>query len=185
MDGAAEGSPGPPPVRFRVTDLRRHPGGREQHHRSLRLPGLSVGDARVAERDVELDVVLETLPEGVRVDAVAEFEWVGECRRCLGEAHGAERVVIEELFVDDPEGLATEEVDPQPIREGWVDLGEVVRDSVMLGLPLAPLCRPDCPGPAPDDFPVAVQRDSDDEDERAPDPRWAVLDELRFDRPGD
>ncbi len=67
-----------------------------------------------------------------------------------------------------------------------VDLEPMVRDAVLLALPLAPLCRPDCPGPAPDDFPTGPEDDSAaaDADEAAAarlrQERWSVLDELRF-----
>ena len=53
-----------------------------------------------------------------------------------------------------------------------------------MDLPLAPLCGPDCRGPAPEDFPATVEGEGAGEgegDEPAGDPRWAALDELRFD----
>ena len=67
----------------------------------------------------------------------------------------------------------------------------MVRDAVLLTLPLAPLCADDCKGPAPEVFPAVVEGDAapsadDDEAIDAPgDPRWAALDGLRFDSPGD
>jgi uncharacterized protein len=67
-----------------------------------------------------------------------------------------------------------------PIEGDEVDLEPVVRDAALLHLPLAPLCRPDCEGPAPDVFPTRVEGDATD-DEPARDPRWAALDELRLD----
>ncbi len=64
-----------------------------------------------------------------------------------------------------------------------VDLERVVRDAVLLSLPLAPLCREDCPGPAPESFPARVAADPLDDEgaEPSPDPRWAGLDQLKFD----
>jgi uncharacterized protein len=54
---------------------------------------------------------------------------------------------------------------------------------VLLHLPLAPLCREDCRGPAPDAFPAVVAGELDDEPADGPrgDPRWAALDVLRRD----
>ena len=60
----------------------------------------------------------------------------------------------------------------------------MMRDTVLLALPLAPLCAPDCLGPAPHAHPVlaADDRDADEPAENAPrDPRWAALDQLRTD----
>ena len=54
----------------------------------------------------------------------------------------------------------------------------MVRDAVLLALPLAPLCGDDCRGPAPEAFPTGVG----DDDRPGPlaDPRWAALAELDF-----
>ena len=60
-----------------------------------------------------------------------------------------------------------------------IDLGPAVHDAVVLALPLAPLCRPDCPGPDPDNFPVVT---ADEPLEKPVDPRWAALAELDFDQ---
>jgi uncharacterized protein len=48
---------------------------------------------------------------------------------------------------------------------------------------MAPLCSEDCPGPDPESHPVAVEEDGDRAmaAARPADPRWAALDELRFD----
>jgi uncharacterized protein len=56
---------------------------------------------------------------------------------------------------------------------------------VLLALPLAPLCRPDCAGPAPDQFPTRVEDDESDgeaeaEARRLREERWGVLDQLKF-----
>ena len=42
-------------------------------------------------------------------------------------------------------------VDPEafPIEHGQLDLAPMVREEVLLGVPEAPLCRPDCPGLCP------------------------------------
>ena len=54
-------------------------------------------------------------------------------------------------------------------------------DTALLALPLAPLCSADCAGPAPEAFPVVPP----DEGGPVRDPRWAALDELRFDQEPD
>lgn len=165
-------------LRIRVTDLRRRPGTRDEVSRRVRLGGLRVGDSEVADPPVEVDVALESLSDGVRVEGTVRFGWTGSCRRCLGEAHGAAEAPIAELFADHPVSDEILEID-----DGFVDLGDVVRDTVLLGLPVAPLCRDDCEGPAPGEFPVAVEADPGTEaaPEAPADPRWAALAELRFD----
>ncbi|HEY4376689.1 MAG TPA: YceD family protein, partial [Acidimicrobiales bacterium] len=65
-----------------------------------------------------------------------------------------------------------------PLEGDHLDLGPMVHDTVLLALPLAPLCGPDCLGPAPDEFPTTVAADPDGPAEPARDPRWAALDDL-------
>ena len=65
-----------------------------------------------------------------------------------------------------------------PIEGDDVDLEPVIRDGVLLHLPLAPLCREDCAGPAPESFPALVVPDAPAEPPR--DPRWAALDALHL-----
>jgi uncharacterized protein len=165
-------------LRIRVTDLRRRIGSREDVEATTRLGGLSVGDVVVADDPVVLRASVEALSDGVRVEGTVRFGWSGPCRRCLGEASGTSTATVSELFADHP---ADEEV--LPLEDGWADLTEAVRDTVLLGLPLAPLCRPDCPGPAPGEFPVATA--PGEAEERPADPRWAALAELRFDPDAD
>ena len=67
-----------------------------------------------------------------------------------------------------------------------VDLEPVVRDAVLLALPLAPLCGETCAGPDPESFPTgpAGERrleEQEAEEEPAGDPRSAALRELRLD----
>jgi uncharacterized metal-binding protein YceD (DUF177 family) len=54
----------------------------------------------------------------------------------------------------------------------------MVRDAVLLALPLSPLCEEACGGPDPEAHPVIT---ADDEVVPLEDPRWAALKELRFD----
>ena len=57
-----------------------------------------------------------------------------------------------------------------------MDLEPVVRDAALLNLPLAPLCRPDCAGPAPEALPVRRRRRGAPTRRPPPrDPRWAAL----------
>ena len=93
---------------------------------------------------------------------------------------------VHALFVDDPEGFAGDpeiESEPLPVDDGWIDLGNTVRDAMLLGLPLAPLCDPDCPGPDPEAHPVGLAGSGPgtqglDDDDRVPDPRWSALSQL-------
>ena len=63
-----------------------------------------------------------------------------------------------------------------------IDIGEVVREELMLALPLTPLCREDCDGADPERFPTDPDlSESDETPAPTVDPRWAALSELKFD----
>jgi uncharacterized protein len=68
--------------------------------------------------------------------------------------------------------------DTYPLAGDMVDLAPMVRDAVLLALPIAPLCDADCPGPDPEGHPVTVEVDAA-ELEPVADPRWAALAGLR------
>lgn len=166
-------APSSPALRVGVTEVRRRPGNRIDVRRSVELGGLAVSVAAVpAGAEAVVEVVLESLSDGVTVHGSVEVPWEGACRRCLEPTSGTVRAPIDEVFKDHPD-----DGDTLPFDGDAVDLGPVVHDAVSLALPLAPLCRPDCPGPAPDEFPVGSGAGGED----AVDPRWAALSELRFD----
>lgn len=191
-------------LRFKVTELRRRPGSRSAERRVVDpnppedARSLSIGEARVASAPVTVDVDIESLNDGVRVRATVTYAWEGSCRRCLGVASGMARSEILELFVDDPvayeasaggfhpdSGADDTDGDVHKLDNGWVDLSDSVRDALLLGLPLAPLCADDCAGPSPGEFPVELPSEHESTAHvSAPDPRWAALDELRFDPEG-
>jgi uncharacterized protein len=176
------------PLRAPVTELRRHPGTRREVQVSVDLPDLATSTAAVVPGEpVEVDLVLESIPQGVSVSGRVRATWAGECRRCLDEVVGTAEIEVKEIFERTPTEGETWLLTPDDI-----DLEPVVREAVLLALPLAPLCRETCEGPAPDRFPAVVEGadlESDVDPDEAPeaprDPRWAALDELDLAEPDD
>jgi uncharacterized protein len=108
--------------------------------------------------------------------------WTGECRRCLEATGGELEATLSEVFEPDPV-----EGETYPLGRDHLDLEPAVREALALALPLAPLCDEACAGPDPGGHPVTVEPDdtddeSDDHGGEPADPRWAALDQLRFDR---
>lgn len=75
------------------------------------------------------------------------------CMRCLQEYCEDVHFIIEEQVHPDPhfahrrgaEGFE-EGDDVSILADNTLDLGEIIRQHIVLHLPLKPLCRPDCPG---------------------------------------
>lgn len=157
-----------------VSELRRRAGNRQHVDREVQVGELAVSTATVvAPGEVHLDVVMESLSDGLTVHGTVSVPWQGDCRRCLEPTSGTVDGEVAEVFKDHPD-----EGDTHRIDGDVVDLGPAVHDATVLALPLAPLCRPDCPGPDPGAFPVVTDPD---QSERPADPRWAALADLRFD----
>ena len=57
--------------------------------------------------------------------------------------------VDERYAAADETGLRRVDPEAFPIEHGQLDLAPMVREEVLLGVPDAPLCRPDCPGLCP------------------------------------
>jgi uncharacterized protein len=159
------------PLRIDLVEIRRKLATRRSFQREATMEGLVVGSTFVPEDEpVSVELDLESVSNGVMVHGMIRAPWEGECRRCLETVHGGVEVEVQELFSDngDPDEI-------YPIDGDEIDLRPMVRDAIVLNLPLAPLCRPDCLGPDPDRYPALVEGDG------PADRRWAGLSELRFD----
>jgi len=165
-----------------IADLRRHPGARRRFTEVVVLSGLGISTARVPDgAAIEVDLELETLSKGLVATGTITVPWEGDCRRCLTPVTGSAITRVKEIFEPRPV-----EGETYPMGDDLVDLEPMVRDAVLLALPLAPLCGEDCRGPAPGLFPARVADEyasgADlDPEPRPVDPRWAALDELHFD----
>jgi uncharacterized protein len=131
--------------------------------------------------DVDLDLRLEAVAEGVLVSGTAAAIAVGQCSRCLVDLTEPVVARLRELYAyPDSTTAATTDDDELPrLVDDLVDLEPLVRDEVVLALPMAPLCRPDCPGLCS----VCGERFDDLEPGHSHeilDPRWAALRD-RFD----
>ena len=102
--------------------------------------------------------------------------------RCLDPVSRHLEVDVQELWTHQgrdagrpaPAGEEAEETDELPRLEGdLLDLEPVLRDAVVLALPLQPLCRDDCPGLCPECG--ARLADDPGHQHEALDPRWAAL----------
>jgi uncharacterized protein len=114
--------------------------------------------------------------EGVLVSGEVGVPVTGSCARCLEPVEDTLELDLQELFAY--EGSTTEatseEDEVRRVEGDFLDLEPMVRDAVVLGLPLAPVCTDDCRGLCVDcgrrldDLPP-------DHTHEVIDPRWAGL----------
>ncbi len=172
---------------FGTHELGRRPGALQRISRSVAAPvdlGLK-GVIGVPEgAPVELELRLESVMEGVLVTGTARASAEGECVRCLEPVGRELEADFQEMFsypeTDDrgrpkaePAADAEDDEDMLFLEDGLFDLESVLRDAVVLALPLQPVCREDCPGLCPE-CGFRLQHDPGHHHE-AVDIRWAAL----------
>jgi uncharacterized protein len=178
------------PLVFDTHELGRRPGALQRLDRTIDAPqdlGIK-GVIGVPEgAPVELELRLESVMEGVLVTGTARAQAEGECVRCLEPLEMDLEADFQEMFsypdaddrgrpkaepTDDAEGSAEDE-DRLFIEDGLFDLEPVLRDAVVLALPMQPVCREDCAGLCSECG--ANLNDNPDHHHDAVDMRWAAL----------
>lgn len=173
---------------FDTHELGRRPGALKRLTRSAAAPkdfGID-GVIGVPEgAPVELRVRLESVMEGVLVTGTARATAEGECVRCLEPVRQDVAADFQEMFsypdADDrgrsrqaePADDAEDDEDRLFIEDGLFDLEPVLRDAVVLALPMQPVCRETCAGLCSE---CGIRLDENpDHHHDAVDIRWASL----------
>lgn len=128
-----------------VSDLLRDPGASKRLAFEESMEGLSLDMGR-AEPALGFDLVLESLVEGVLVRGAVRGSYVLGCIRCLRTFEQPFAVELNEVMTY-PGQPATEE--GYQIEGDLAVLDPVVRDAVLLAMPVNPLHSPDCKGLCP------------------------------------
>jgi uncharacterized protein len=153
-----------PRFRVDVADLLAQPGARRTVRLAEPMDDLA-GVAAVVAGPVAVTLDLERVSEGIVVRGSVSAAWRAECSRCLAELRRPLEVRVDELFEPHPVPGET-----YPLEGHELDVEQLLRDSVLLELPLAPHCEPPCEPPGLDGADLADEVD----------PRWAVLSELEL-----
>lgn len=154
--------------------MLRRPGTQKEVSMAVSPAVLGIDDARLLPgSEIDVDVRCESLSDGIVVDGGVRVDFRGDCRRCLTPLTGTLSLEVHELYqvtVTDPDAF--------PIENDQIDLAAMVRESVLLDLPDAPVCRADCAGLCPV---CGMDRNLTDCACQlpSPDPRWADLDAIR------
>jgi len=152
------------------------------------------GVVEAVEGPVHLDLTLEAVAEGVLVRGGVDAVLRVPCARCLAPTLLPRRAEVTELHrrtgrgpargparapEDDPDEPADDEAYLLVDGDRALELDRMVRDALLLDVPVRVLCRPDCAGLCPV---CGADRGADacrHGDEGVVDPRWAALRVLR------
>ncbi len=167
--------------------LGRKPGTMKTLQRSVTAPekiGLDLIGIPAGSQ-VELDLTLQSVSEGVLVTGSVSAPLAGECSRCLESFTDELELQVTELFAypDSVTEQTTEEDEIHRLVDDMIDLEPVLVDAVGLELPLRPLCEPDCPGLCAE-CGVRMAIAGPDHGHEILDPRWAGLAKFTAESPG-
>jgi len=152
-DGAATSAAEKAAIKAWKVDLRelgRRAGSMREWEKTIPArPGWGVEMIGVPEgAPVDLHLRLESVMEGVLVSGTIDVPVTGQCARCLEPVEDTFELDVQELYAY--EGSTTEatsgEDEVRRIEGDQLDLAPLVRDTVVLTLPLSPTCTPDCAG---------------------------------------
>ena len=163
------------PLVIDVRELGRRAGAVNRIQRTVPAPeDLGTAVIGIPEgSDIDLDLQLESVMEGVYITGTATVRAVGECSRCLDPMVREDVIGLQELYRYPGDEFGDVEDELPELEDDLLDLEPTLRDSVVLSLPLAPVCREDCPGLCPQ----CGERLADDPQHQHDliDPRWAAL----------
>ena len=152
--------------------------GRPGEYRDVEVSG-RLGEARtelatLVDEPIEARLRLESVVEGVLVTGTVEGGTQLTCARCLKEIRSRASVEVAELFARPGSDVEDE---AYPIQGVELDLTPMLRDALVLSLPLNPVCKTACAGICPQCG--GDLSEGDHVHDEGLDPRWAELSMLR------
>ena len=137
---------------YNVADLLRAAPGTVERN-DVDVPSLPLDEGLVLARPIRGQVRLSNSGRGILVQARLETALAEQCSRCLRPADAPLTLEVEEEAlpsIDLDSGLPVDtSAEPDVMRltdHHELDLEPALRDAISLAEPIAPLCRPDCPG---------------------------------------
>lgn len=169
-----------------VADLVGKPGATRALHRTIAVGDVGDDPWGPAEEaltgDLELDLGLDSVIEGIWVHGTVRWCLRLDCGRCLRPVDLEREAEVGELFADPRRLHEGEEIDEgyEFVEDGSaIDLERMLHDLVVLDLPTSVRCgRDDCVAPVGEGVAVLAEDDLRAQRDDQPDPRWAALADL-------
>lgn len=130
---------------FDVSSLIGKPGATRKLTESGQVQGWQTGLGRVDESNpVHVDLTLSSADGGIAVTGAVQGRFELSCSRCLVSYGQDFNLELDERFYSDPE--AAENNDGYEMGEQTVDLEPMLRDAIVLNIPIKPVHSAECKG---------------------------------------
>jgi len=173
-------------MQFNVAQLRRAPTGSSRRYDidepASELQTLLDGDEVKVRSPLHGTVTLMHTTDSILVTGTLETTLELVCDRCLEAFEAPVKIELEENFrpsIDIKSGAALPRIAGEELAtlingQHILDLSEVIRQDTLLGVPMHPICRPDCAGLCPQCGQNLNEGQCDCEIDTI-DPRWSKL----------
>lgn len=172
-------------MRVPITELVGHPGATRALSRAVDPDEFGTDPwgptVDAVAGPVELDLHLDAVVEGILVRGELTFTAEVPCARCLVPQEVTRTVEVAELFTDPAKREPEDEDDPGYELEDdltAIDLTTLVRDALVVDLPVRVVCSEDCQGLCPTCGADRNLGDCGHRETELSDPRWSKLAEL-------
>jgi uncharacterized protein len=132
-------------VKIDLTELLREVGNEAE-----------VDSVIVLAQPVKLNLHLINTGDSILVKGTIETQAEVECSRCLKKVDLPLKVMIDEEFSRNLTGIPQNKKGDRELRnadfvypiekDNSIDISEIIRQNLMLAIPIKNLCRPDCEG---------------------------------------
>lgn len=162
-------------MKINIAQVHKAIGERQSF--SFLVPAAAVADGQELWLTGQLEVAGEIVNNGraLKVTGTVKANAAGVCSRCLGEFGAPVTIPFAEDFQEASQAAAG---DDNTVYSGdEIDLGDLIREAIILAEPIKPLCSQDCKGLCPK-CGINLNQTTCECDRFTVDPRLAALEKL-------
>ena len=137
--------------RFNTHELPRRAGELKEYQLKIESEKpIGIDVIAVPAGEIDLNLKLESVSEGVLVTGDFQVVAKGECIRCLDPIDLPLDKSFQELYAYSASTEDSEDEDQLLMDGDFIDLEAPIRDAIILSLPINPLCDEECEGLCPE-----------------------------------
>ncbi|GEM_PF-413432 len=103
-------------------------------------------EAEPSDDPGELSLEVTRSGDSIMVEGTFSAVFTAPCSRCLEPARIEVEGEVRRMYSSDPTLEDEPDVEPVSHHDGWISIFDAVRESVILSIPMVPLCEKGCRG---------------------------------------